>query len=231
MNREDALAKAIVNLKTDVFTKIREAARENGVCRMTLKRRLNGASRPHDAHISQQALTKGEELALVELIQRSDRQGFPIRPAMLKATAEYLIQKRCSDPRRRTLSHQLLSPSWTTRFVKRHAYLQTIVGKPLQRNRAEACTRENLMKWFQVFRNTMDTYKPEPHNIYNVDETGFQIGTTSRSYVIVDKRQGTSGHSASGSKGENITVIETASADDRALSPFIIFKDQNLQST
>jgi hypothetical protein len=206
MDREQALTKAIEDLQTGVFTKIREAARENGVCRMTLKRQLNGAAKPHDAHESQQALTKGEELALVELIQRSDRQGFPIRHTMLKATAEYLIQKRFGDTRRRTLSIQLLSSSWTNHFIKWHPFLKTQVGKPLEQNRAKACTYENLINWFQVFRNTMDTYKPELSNIYNIDETGFQIGRTSRSYVTIGKRQRTSGHSASGSKGENISA-------------------------
>ena len=150
---------------------------------------------------------------------------------MLREAAEYLLQKRDSDPRRRTLSLPRISKTWSTRFVNRHPFLQSLISKSIERSRDTACNKENLLKWFEVFKNTMDKHKFEISNIYNVDETGFQIGTTSKSYVIIDKRQNSSGKIGTSSKGENITAIETGCADGTVLPPFLIFKGQYLQST
>jgi transposase-like protein len=231
MDREERIANAIEALESGKFSKVREAAREYEVHRSTLTRRRNGATTHHHAHVDQQTFNKGEEAALIAYIQRCDAQGFPIRHGMLREAGEYLLQKRDSDPRRRTLSAPQVSKAWSTRFVKRHPFLQTVMSKPREQSRANACTRENLLKWFEVFKNTMDKYKFDIGNIYNIDETGFQIGTTSKSYVIVDKRQNTSGKAGSGSKGENVTAIETGCADGTVLPPFLIFKGQYLQST
>ena len=231
MDREESIANAILALDLGEFTKVRAAARKYGVDKRTLTRRRNGATTCHKAHVNQQALNPGEEEALITYIQRCDAQGFPIRHPMLKATAEFLIQKRSNDPRRQTLSVKLLSHSWSGRFVKRHPFLQTLMGKPIESSRAKACTSDNLQKWFGVFKQAMDTYKPTLGNIYNIDETGFQIGTTSRSYVIIDKRQNSAGKTGTASKSENITAIETGCADGTLLPPFLIFKGQYLQST
>jgi hypothetical protein len=105
------------------------------------------------------------------------------------------------------------------------------MSKPIERFRAKACTTENLQKWFTVFKSAMETYKPEIGNIYNMDKTGFQIDTTSRSYVIIDKRQNTSGNTGSSSKGENVKAIETGCIDETVLPPYLIFKGQYLQNT
>jgi DDE superfamily endonuclease len=48
--------------------------------------------------------------------------------------------------------------------------------------------------------------------------------------VIIDKNQGSLGHSVEGTKGEWITVIECVSAEGVALPPFVIFKGKHLQS-
>jgi hypothetical protein len=231
MDREKAIAQAIEDLETGKIKELRRASREYDVPRTTLRRRRNGATTHRQAHASQQALDIGEEEALIAYIQRCESQGFPIRHRMLKTMAEYLIQKRCGDPRRRTLSVRVLGHKWTYNFIKRHPFLKSLISRPLEQSRAKACTRENLLKWFDMFKHTMDKYKIQLENIYNIDETGFQMGATSRSYVIIDKRSGGYGHSGSGSKGENITAIETSCADGTVLPPFIIFKGEHLQST
>src|SRR5204863_7551696 len=128
------------------------------------------------------------------------------------------------DPRRKTLSVRILSHNWTGRFINKHPHLKSITSKPTERAGNEACTRENFNEWFEHCRNAISTYKAESHNIYNIDETGFQMGSTFRTYVIVDKNQRTAGRSGAGPKGERLTVIECGCADGTALPAFIIFK-------
>ena len=100
MDREASFVKAIKDFETGVFKHVCATVKENGVNHMIVRCRQNRVTTCHKAHTIQQALKEGEELALINLIQHSDWQGFPIRHATLKAIAEYLIQKRCGDLRR-----------------------------------------------------------------------------------------------------------------------------------
>ena len=104
MDREEKIANALQVLETSEFRKLREVAREFDIHPSTLCRRRKGATTYYNAHVSQQKLNPGEEEALISYLQRCDKQGFPIRHTMLREAAEYLLQKRDSDPRRRTLS-------------------------------------------------------------------------------------------------------------------------------
>ena len=64
-----------------------------------------------------------------------------------------------------------------------------------------------------------------------MDETGFQMGDSARTYVIIDKRLSTKGLTEKGSKGENISVVECGCQYGSVLPPLIIFKGKKLQST
>jgi hypothetical protein len=231
MDREAQIVNAIEAYKTGQFKYIRQAAREYNVHPSTLSRRLRGSTSIKEANATKQAVAPGEEKALLDWIQRCQAQGFPIRHDMIKAMAEYIIAKRNQTVRRQTLSIQILSHNWTSRFVKRHPFLSSIMSKPIEQARNKACTREAFEKWFNLYRKTTTTFKVQQSNIYNIDETGFQMGDSAKSYVIIDKRLGTQGYTGRGATTENITVVECGCMDGSALPPFIIFKGANLQST
>jgi hypothetical protein len=88
----------------------------------------------------------------------------------------------------------------------------------------------NFEAWFDVFRNAIKQYEVRSSDIYNVDETGFRMGDTGRSYIVVSKKQGYTGKTPE-DRGEGLTVIECASATGTAIPPFIIFKGKSIQST
>jgi hypothetical protein len=62
-----------------------------------------------------------------------------------------------------------------------------------------------------------------------MDETGFALGTTQSTRIIVDSKQKSSWKIAPG-KQEWITTIECIDAAGGSLSPMIIFKAQNTNS-
>jgi len=47
-------------------------------------------------------------------------------------------------------------------------------------------TKEVLRGWFDVYKSLTTILKIENHNIYNIDETGFSIGTMQSTRIIVD---------------------------------------------
>ena len=77
----------------------------------------------------------------------------------------------------------------------------------------------------------MQLYKPEPEDIYNIDKTGFAMGETGRTYVIINKLSNSKGYFGSSSKGESLTIIEYVSVAGLAIPLFVIFKGKHLQST
>jgi hypothetical protein len=73
----------------------------------------------------------------------------------------------------------------------------------------------------------VNTYHPEPHNIYNVDETGFRIEATGKCYMIIDKEQGSTGYLGEGARGEALTVIECGCANGTERTRRLITKEIN----
>src|SRR5438045_2041065 len=132
---------------------------------------------------------------------------------MIKAMAEYIIAIRNNTHRRNTLSTQVLSHNWTYRFIQRHSFLKFILSKPIESRRAKACTCENFEEWFNRYRMTTSTFRFEPSNIYNIDETGFQMGDGERTYVVIDQRVSTEKYATKGDQTENISVIECGCMD------------------
>jgi Tc5 transposase DNA-binding domain/DDE superfamily endonuclease len=229
MDRERKIQKAIEELESGKYKTIRVAAKANEICHVAVTRRRKGAKPAHQAHSSQQACTPAEEQALVDWLKRWSNQNFPIRHETMRVMARHIILNRMNSSRRNTVSAYLTSINWLARFIKRHPELGSLIVKPIEKPRSDACTREIFKKWFDIFNQHMQQYKPIPANIYNIDETGFVLGDGEKMYAIVDKRQKTH-RTLKAKKGEFLTVIECASASGSMIPPFVIYKGKYLQS-
>ena len=53
-------------------------------------------------------------------------------------------------------------------------------------NRWKETTSIAINGWFDTFNEVMDEYSFKLQNIYNMDETGFAIGSSQYSRVVVD---------------------------------------------
>jgi hypothetical protein len=53
--------------------------------------------------------------------------------------------------------------------------------------RLKQVSPENVTEWFTMVEHVIREYNIKTENIYNMDETGFSIGSTQASYVIVDE--------------------------------------------
>jgi 4-hydroxybenzoate polyprenyltransferase len=89
-------------------------------------------------------------------------------------------------------------------------------------------TKESLSEYYDGLNWVVNTKKITRPYIYNVDETGVQIGETNGGIVA-----GTAMTSSSERiKSDNTTwssIIESVSADGRRLTPYVVFTGENLQ--
>ena len=73
---------------------------------------------------------------------------------------------------------------WSRQFLKQHPNLATVVSQQLDLGQGIDLLQDILANWLAVFQKAVATI--DPQNIYNIDETGYGIGTDEWSRVIID---------------------------------------------
>src|SRR5437764_11643606 len=79
-----------------------------------------------------------------------------------------------------------IGQDWVKRFLKRYPTLKTICSRIMDLTRWRDTSSEAVNEWFDAFEDTMRTYHFDACDIYNMDETGFAIGTSQSNRVVVD---------------------------------------------
>jgi hypothetical protein len=81
--------------------------------------------------------------------------------------------------------------------------------------------------WFRLVRNVMDKYAIQEGDIYNFDETGFQMGILSGAKVVTSsERRGRPRTKQPGNR-EWVTVIQAVCADGWVVPPYFVVKGKN----
>jgi uncharacterized protein YlxP (DUF503 family) len=88
-------------------------------------------------------------------------------------------------------------------------------------------TKEVLRGWFDAYKSLKTEQKIENYNTYNMDETGFSIGTMQSTRIIVDSTLRTRFQAHPG-RQEWVSAVECICIDGTAIEPLIIFKGQNV---
>jgi hypothetical protein len=84
--------------------------------------------------------------------------------------------------------------------------------------------REQIEGWFRLVRNTVAKYGILQDDIYNFDETGFQMGVISTSKVVTrSERRGRPKTKQPGNR-EWVTLVHAINASRWALPAFVIFE-------
>jgi hypothetical protein len=81
--------------------------------------------------------------------------------------------------------------------------------------------------WFDAVKRVKEVYKIEEKDIYNMDETGFSIGTLESTRIIVDSTLRTR-HQAHPGRQEWVSIVECICTDGTSVEPLVIFKGQNV---
>ena len=88
---------------------------------------------------------------------------------------------------------------------------------------------ERLQHWFNDLEKVLAEFNIKSENIYNMDESGFAIGTIEASKVIINKQSSSNSiyHQAQPGRQEWITSVKCICADGSFLPPLVIFKAEN----
>ncbi|EDO00500.1 hypothetical protein SS1G_06902 [Sclerotinia sclerotiorum 1980 UF-70] len=179
-----------------------------------------------------QILSNAEENTLVQWISRFTITGFPATSMLVKEMADEIRLRRIQVASSRIPTSTEIPPighKWIYRFQKRHPELKICYSHQLESNRTKETTPENIQTWFDTFCIRLIERKYELDDIYNIDETGFGVGSTQSIRIIIDSTQKSNWKVTAG-KQEWITAFECVNAVGKALSSMIIFKAQNTNS-
>jgi hypothetical protein len=123
----------------------------------------------------------------------------------------------------------VISDRWVDRFRTRHPPIKTCFSRTIDIARSTALDFSTIKSYFDNLGEVLYKHKYPPTAIYKVNETGFSIGSSRRSVVLLDQLNQRREKKQPG-RQEWITSLECVNAAGVTLPPCLIFKGENLNS-
>jgi len=174
---EEDLTNALATYRNHEFTSIRKCAYAFNIPYSTLASRLSTRTSRSQSHESQQILSTAEEQTLLKAITRLSKSGCPITLLLTRDLAEEIRLSRfrlSSTP----TSYPPISKRWIDRFRKRNPELKTVYSRALDASRFEGVNYPVVNAYFDALTDLFLENSYPSDAIFNVDETGFALGTT-----------------------------------------------------
>ena len=172
---------AIAALQDKKFKSAYAAAKHFKIDCSTLTCRLNGGATHAQSRESTQLLSKAEEEALVLWIKRLTAGGYPASHRIVREMVWEILTHRVAKINTTDMQLVNIPPigkEWVKRFARRYPNLGTVRSRTMDFARWKDATPEAINDWFDAFESTVATYQISDSNIYNMDETGFAIGSS-----------------------------------------------------
>ncbi|KAJ5543879.1 hypothetical protein N7494_005158 [Penicillium frequentans] len=153
-------------------------------------------------------------------IDLNDRMGLPLKRHQILSTATAILRE--TEPAAPVLNHR-----WLKQWLERHPEYKIRRRKSLDRERLKAQDRDHTLKWFEGYENAISSYGIQREDLYNFDESGFQMGIGKDQWIVTrePRRKIVSG---TDTNREYVTVVEAVSADGYAIPPLIILTAKRL---
>lgn len=215
---------AIKAFKDGLFPSKKSVAKAYDVPENTFRRRLAGVPRSESDYGNK--LSRTEESTLSDWALDMSRRILPLRLQTLRRCAELILSERL--PHNQSIE---MVGHWVTHFVHRHPELASKYSRKYDYQRAKCENPDLIQAWFARVQETIRKYNIATEDIYNMDETGFQMGVGSTSKVVwgVETKQRHARSIQPGNR-EWVTVIVSVNAAGRVLPPQIIFAAAKHQS-
>jgi Tc5 transposase DNA-binding domain len=211
---EDRMSNALQAYHDRSRPKIAQLAREFRVPYQRLKGRVHGRVSRSARPGPNKALDKSQEQALIDWVTLLDNANASLTAQEVEATANEILSRSGSD--------QHVSKNWAYRFLKRlPPEFEHIIKKPMEAERMDAERLPTIIEWFHKVEGIIRDYKVGPKNIYNFDETGFQLGQGKAQRVVTRHKRAK--NIPTGGIGELVTAAECIAADGWVMPPMILF--------
>jgi len=218
---EESIQRALLGLKRHEFESFTEAADCLSVSRSTLIHRANGRPSRSEIDLSSQRLGREQERILIKWIQDQQRQFLPPSRTAICEFVTQLLQKNGD--------FKPIGKHWIDRFLQRHNELQKGKSRSRTMARIKALDPEYIQSYFKELERVIQENQVELQDIYNMDETGFQMGQTTGEHCIFDPSLGPP-ITASVGTTQWVSVIETIAADGHSIEPYVIYVGKEPQN-
>ena len=213
---EDRLSVALRVYHERKKPKIAPLAREFGVSYQQLRGRVRGRKSRSERSGPNKALDNAQEQALIAWIGILDDANISPTPKDIESCANEILARNGSDRR--------VGKNWAYDVLRRlpNDY-NHIIQKPMEAERMDAERLPTIIDWFHRLGVALKHYKIGPKNIYNFDESGFQLGQ-GKSQRVVTKHKRNKKSIPTGGVGETVTGVECIAADGWVMPPFFLFR-------
>jgi len=225
-----SIQSAVEAFKNGEFKSVWATAKAFNVSETTLRARINGRVTEVEDNESRQLLSNAEETMLAKRCTYLTKTGFPPRKTTIIEMATEIQQRRVrkinDEEGMELVRYPPIGKDWIRRFLNRHPELRVKRPRRIDASRVKEVTHENVIEWIRTVGEVMRDYKIKPENVYNMDETGFSIGSIQAAHVVIDdtiKAQ----FQAQPGRQEWVTVLECICGDGSAVAPLVIFKAEN----
>ncbi|XP_031698045.1 jerky protein homolog-like, partial [Anarrhichthys ocellatus] len=216
---QEAMAEALQEVKAGRLS-LRQAAQQFGVPKSSLSDRVSGRVSSDCVYGQRTLLTLEDEDSLVEYGLYSDSHGFPLTKPQVLAHALAIYNLRHREAQR-----TVLGQTWWINFRERqHHRLTSRTPDIIDRGRASCAKRGPIEEYFGLLTTTLEEHglREKPRQIYNCDETGFQLDSTRRK-VIVPRGTKHAYRQAQGTR-DHITVLACLNVAGEDVPTFIVYK-------
>jgi hypothetical protein len=230
--KEAKIQAAIKGIESGLYQSAYHAHKELNITCSVLYARLNGTMARNKAHEDQQNLTHAEEKELLAWITQLTRRNYAPRHRMVLEMAEHIRKRRVrgvNDSDIELVHYDAIGDQWVSRFMSRYPQLQTIIPRLIETARVKDTSVEALTRWFDSFAEANREYNILQENTYNMDESGFSIGTIEASKVIINREIREYYQSQPG-RQEWVTSVECICADGSFVPPLLIFCAENFST-
>ena len=231
--RDILIEQALIDIKSGKHKSAYEAEKTLGLPKSSITRRVNGGLSRSQARQQQQNLSYAEEKVLLKWIKELTISGYSPGHRLLKEIAEEIRTKRTYDLDDASLLTLELPPQyklgheWVPRFIQQYPHLTVAIRRRIESVRMDGATKEVLKAWFDAFYKVVQKEGIKQENTYNMDESGFSIGTMESTQIILDSALRTK-HQAHPGRQEWVSMVECICGDGTTIPPLAIFKGKNV---
>jgi hypothetical protein len=163
-------------------------------------------------------LDESQESALCRYIDFLDSIYLPPKRPAIAAAANAILASCHTDD---STKPPTIGSHWLQRFLRRHPEYLVRRQRAIDIERKKCLDRQVAREWFDSYQETIAQYGITTDDIWNFDETGFNIGVGRDQWIITrePKRQISGGFSTN---REYATVIEAISATGATIAPVVI---------
>ena len=176
--KEHLIQNALNDVDLGLFNSIRQASEHYNVPKSTVAYRRTG--RPSITEIDRisQRLSKQEERVLIQYFRDLQRQHLCPNYAQIRRMVTKLLHSKGDKIQ--------LGKYYVERLIARHPGLKTYRNRHMNIKRMMALDSDVIKRFFVEFEQLRSQYAVDSQDIYNMNETGFQIGQTASKYVVFD---------------------------------------------